>query len=325
MTTSGVYTLTVSRDDIIREAMLNLGKLGDNEVPTAQETTDCARKLNMLVKQWMGKADFAPGLKMWTRKHADLYLSSTKYQYSLGATGDNWSNASFQRQLTATAAANATSLTVANTTSLNSGDFLVIQLDSGDIFSTTAGTLSGNSVPCGALPSQASSNNWVFNFTTKAQRPEFIETCVLRDINANDVPVNIMTVQDYDFLPSKVSPTYTSLPQAIYYEQSLGNGTLYIDVAGTSDVTQHLHMTYMEPMQVFANPTDTPYYPETWYLALCWGLTKEIAPMFNAPFTAEMKDNYTEAMTIARNLYAETSSMYFEPGNDYIAWSNSSR
>jgi hypothetical protein len=325
MTTSGVYTLTVSRDDIIREAMLNLGKLGDNESPSATETTDCARKLNMLCKQWMGKADFAPGLKMWTRKHGDLYLSSTKFQYNLGPTGDNWSNGSYQRQLTATASAGATALTVPNTTNLNSGDFLVIQLDSGDIFSTTAGTISGNSVPCGALPSQASANNWVFNFTSKAQRPEFIETCVLRDVNGNDTPVNMMTLQDYDFLPSKASPTYVSLPQAIYYEQSLGNGMLFIDVAGSSDVTQHLHMTYMEPMQIFQNPTDTPYYPETWYRALCWGLTKEISPMFNAPFTNDMKDNYLDALKTARELYAETTSMYFEPGNDYIAWSNSSR
>jgi hypothetical protein len=325
MTTSGVYTLTVSRDDIIRESMLNLGKLGDNEAPSPQETTDCARKLNMLVKQWMGKADFSPGLKMWTRKHADLYLSSTKYQYSLGASGDDWTNQSYQRQLSAAAAAGATSITVANTTNLSINDSLVIELDSGDIFSTTASNIVGSTVTIGALPSAASANNWVFNYTTKAQRPEFIETCVLRDINNNDVGVNLMTVQDYDFLPSKASSAYIALPQAIYYEQSLGNGTLFIDTAGTSDVTQHLHMTYMEPVQIFQNPTDTPYYPETWYRALCWGLTKEIAPMFNAPFTAEMQSNYQEAIAMARELYAETTSMYFEPGNDSLAWSNSSR
>lgn len=325
MTTSGLYALSVSRDDIIRESMLNIGKLGDNETPTAQETTDCARKLNMLVKQWMGKADFAPGLKMWTRQHADLYLSSTKFLYNLGPTGDAWSNASFQRQLTATALASATSIVVANTTNLSINDNLVIQLDSGDIFTTTASNIVGTTVTVSALPSQASANNWVFNYTTKAQRPEYIETCVLRDINNNDVPVNIMTVQDYDFLPSKVSPTYISLPQAIYYEQSLGNGRLFIDVAGSSDVTQHLHMTYMEPVQIFQNPTDNPYYPETWYRALCWGLTKEIAPMFNSPFTGDMKDNFIDALKTARELYAENTSMYFEPGNDYIAWSNSSR
>ena len=61
MPTSGTYSFTVTRDDIVREAMLNIGKLGEAETPTAQEVTDCARKLNMLVKQWMARQDFAPG------------------------------------------------------------------------------------------------------------------------------------------------------------------------------------------------------------------------------------------------------------------------
>lgn len=326
MATSGVFVLTVTRDDIIREAMLNLGKLGDNEVPTPQETTDCARKLNMLVKQWMGKADFAPGLKMWTRKHGDLFLSSTTGQYSLGPSGDNWTNQSYQRSTTATANAAATSLqaSIANVTN---GDFIGICLDSGAIFWTTV-----NGVPVGTtitllagLPSQASSGAIVFNYTTKAQRPEFLETALLRDSGNNDIPLNIMTLQDYEFLPSKVNPQFLSLPQAVYYEQQLGNGVLYTDVAGTSDVTQHIHCTYMEPIQVFVNPTDNPEFPDGWFLPLSWGLTKQIAPMFNMPFTPDMKENYTESLAIARNLYSETSSMYFEPGNDYISWSNSSR
>lgn len=326
MATSGVYTLAVSRDDLIREAMLNLGKLGDNEVPTAQETTDCARKLNMLVKQWMGKADFAPGLKMWTRKHSDLFLSSTTGQYNVGPSGDNWTNQSYQRATTSTAAAAATSLQAPIANVLN-GDFIGICLDSGAIFWTTVnGVPSGTTITLAAgLPSQASGGAIVFNYTTKAQRPEIIETAILRDSSGNDVPLNIMTLQDYDFLPSKANPQYLSLPQAIYYEPQLVNGVIYTDVAGTSDVTQRIHCTYMEPVQVFVNPTDTPYYPDGWFLALGWGLTKQISPMFNMPFTPDMKENYAEALATARELYAETSSMYFEPGNDYIAWSNSSR
>lgn len=327
MTTSGVFTLTVTRDDIIREAMLNLGKLGDNEVPTSQETTDCARKLNMLVKQWMGKADFAPGLKMWSRKHGDLFTSSTTGTYNLGPSGDNWTNQSYQRQTTATAAAAATSIQ-ASIANVSANDYIGIELDTGNLFWTRVnGAPSGTTINLlAALPSQASANAFVYSYTTKAQRPEYLETAVLRDSNMNDTPVNIMTLQDYDFLPSKVNTQYLSLPQAVYYEQQLVNGVLYMDVAGSSDVTQYLHFTYMEPIQVFVNPTDTPEYPDTWLMPLSWGLTKQIAPMFNMPFTADMKENLEESLGIARQLYAETTSMYFEPGNDSSAgWSNSSR
>jgi hypothetical protein len=275
----------------------------------------------------MGKADFAPGLKEWTRKHGDLFLSNATGKYLLGASGDNWTNQSYQRTTTATAAANATALTVSSITNVSANDNIGIVLDSGALFWTTvSGTSSGSTINLASgLTSQASSGAVVYNYTSKAQRPELIETAVLRDQNGNDTPVNLMTVQDYDFLPSKANSAYLSLPQAVYYERTLTNGTLYLDISGSSDVTQYLHFTYMEPTQVFSNPTDTPYYPETWYRALCWGLTKEIAPMFNAPFTQDMLSNYQEAISAARELYAERSSLYFEPGNESLTWSNSSR
>src|SRR5262252_6133202 len=90
MTTSGTFVFTVNAADIVREMMLNIGAIGESETPTAQEYNDCLRKLNMLVKQWMGKQDFAPGLKMWTRQRADLFLGYSQYQYRLGPTGDHW-------------------------------------------------------------------------------------------------------------------------------------------------------------------------------------------------------------------------------------------
>ena len=90
MATSGTYSFSVTRDDIIREAMLNIGKLDVYGSIDPVETADCARKLNMMVKTWMGTIDFAPGLKMWTRQRGDLFLSQTQYRYAIGPTGDNW-------------------------------------------------------------------------------------------------------------------------------------------------------------------------------------------------------------------------------------------
>ena len=49
MSTSGTFSFTVNAADIVREAMLNVGAIGESEVATAQEYTDCVRKLNMMV------------------------------------------------------------------------------------------------------------------------------------------------------------------------------------------------------------------------------------------------------------------------------------
>src|SRR3974390_591939 len=210
MSTSNSYNFSVNSNDIVREAMLNIGKLGEAENPTSQEYSDCLRKLNMLAKQWMAKQDFAPGLKMWKRKHADLLLSSSKFAYQLGPTGDNWAISvatsnqfpSWQTQTTASAVMGATSITVATPANFTIGDFLVIQLTAGDIYSTVVSNVVGSVVSfiSGSLPSGVAIGNYVFNYTVKGQRPEVIETCVLRDNTGADVPILIITLQNYAIL-----------------------------------------------------------------------------------------------------------------------------
>jgi hypothetical protein len=337
MALSGVYTFSVTVTDIIREAMLNCGQLGEAEVPTAQEFNDCQRKLNLMVKQWMGTLDFAPGLKMWTRARADLFLSSTKYQYALGPSGDNWAagvtaiaGANYgQDQLNANAAASATTLSfgVGSTSNFTANDFLVVQLNSGDIYSTTVSSVNAGAgtiaIPGPGLPSAAGTNNYVWNFTTKGQRPLQIVTALLRDIQSNDTPLNELTLQDYEILPSKTQTGFLSDPTAYYYESQFASGTainangqLYIDVAGAQDVTKRVHAVYLKPVMDVVNPGDNPEYPQQWYRALCWGLTREICPMFDAEWTTDMGLNYGEAMAMAREADAEKTSFYFQPNAD---------
>src|SRR5579871_6236470 len=120
--------------------MLDIGALQEGENPTAQETTDCAFKLNMMVKQWMSNTDFAPGLKVWTRKRADLFLSPTQYTYQLGATSpDNWvestSNLVFPQQygqtnVATTVNAGATVIPVASVSQISINDYIGILIGS---------------------------------------------------------------------------------------------------------------------------------------------------------------------------------------------------
>lgn len=328
MPTSGSWSFTITRDEIIREAMLNVGAIGEAEVPTAQEVTDCARKLNALCKQWMGTQDFAPGLKMWSRQRADLFLSSSKGIYALGPSGDNWAAGVTaltgqnygQTQLAANAAAAATTINVGTGTgkiaNFTAGDFVVFQLNSGDIYSTTVSTVNSGAgtftIPASGLPSAANLGNYVWNYTTKGQRPEAIVTCILRDITNADTPLDPMTVQDYEVLPTKTMASFLSDPAAYYYEAQLTNGQLYLDIAGAQDVTKHLHMVYVRPVMDFVNPGDNPEYPQQWYRALCWGLSREIAGMFDADWSADMDQNYREAVAMAREAYSETSTFYFQ-------------
>jgi hypothetical protein len=315
MSTSGVYVIPISLTTIIREAMLNIGKLGANEQPTAQETIDCTTKLNMLVSMWQARQDFAPGLKVWTMGHGTLFLSAQTGVYNLGPSGDNWTDAPVFNSLTTGAAAGASALVCTNT-GINSGDFIGVQLDAQDLYWSTVVSLNGSTGVniAGSLPSSAGGSNYVYSYTTKSQRPQTIETAFLRDNAGSDTPLNIGTMPDYDLLPSKMQTGYIADPTFVYYEAQLTNGVLKTDMNGAQDVTKQIHLSYLNPIQGFVNPTDNPQYPQEWYMALCWGLTKAIAPMFNMPFTKDMDENLREAVSTARESYTENTSMYFQPG-----------
>jgi hypothetical protein len=336
MALSGTWAYTVTRDLIIRQAMINVGALGEAEVATAQEVSDCADKLNMIVKQWMGSQDFAPGLKMWERQRGDLFLSNSKGIYQLGSQGDQWAagvtaipGANYgQQQLTAQTNSGSAVLTfgVGNVGNFTANDFVVVQLATGDIFTSTVLSINsgGGTVTLNNnLTANASSNAYVWNYTTKGQRPLAIRTCILRDSTSNDTPLNVMTLEDYEFLPSKQQPGFLSDPQAFYYESQFASGTsntaggmLYLDVYGAQDVTKHLHIVYMRPVMDFNNPNDNPEYPQQWYRALCWGLSKDICSMFDAEWTEDMQANYLESVAMAREADAETSSFYFQVQTD---------
>jgi hypothetical protein len=334
VTTSNSFFFTVTAADIVREMMLNVGALGEAETPTAQEYNDCLRKLNMIAKQWMGKQDFAPGLKMWTRQRCTLFLSYTQFKYQLGPTGDNWAagvtggsfgSTHITNQLTATGSAGDTSVQVGSTNNVNIGDYVGVQVNatggtgSNLFWTTVVGTSTGVIYLAAPLPQGAASNNYVYNYTTKGQRPLNIQTSILRDSFGNDTPQNVMTLEDYEMLPNKTQPQYVSDPTAYYYESQIGpstatsNGVYYLDVAGEQDVTKHLHIVWLQPVMDLNNPGDNPEYPQQWYRALCWGGAREICGMFDAVWTEDMNASYTEAMMMGREADSEITSMYFQP------------
>ena len=317
MTTSGTVTYATSRTKIVTLAMKAIGRLGEDESPSNSEMEDAGDFLSMMLKNWQAKADFAPGLKLWKRRRADLYFEEDTNSYSLGPSGGHWTETSYSRTLTAAAASGASTITASITNATN-GDYIGVELDSGDIHWTTI-----NGVPAGTtitltavLPSAAASGNYAFNYTTKASRPDSLDAVVLRDTDGNDEPVRFMTMEEYMLLPSKANTDSSSDPEAVYYEPQLTNGVLYLDVAGVEDVTKKLHIVWLEPIEDMTAAADELDMPQVWYLPVVLGLAKLVAPMFNGVWAADLESNLQFAMATAREAYPETSTAYFESGGN---------
>jgi hypothetical protein len=329
--TSGTYTFTVNRDEIIRESLLNLGVLEESEIPTAQETTDCARKLSMIAKQLAGTMDKAPGFKMWQRERGDLFLSTTQFAYDLGssgaATSAKWAgkttgiaepNTYNQTTLLTGALQGATSIQVTSIANINNGDFIGVMGASDIQWTTVNGVPSGTTVPIAPLPGAVSGSATVWNYTTPAQRPVEIVTALLRDSNSTDTSLTRMTVEVYEALPTKVATGYLADPTAFYYEPRLTNnaGRLYIDCAGAQDPTKRIHLVYLRQVQDFNNPGDNPDFPQEWFNHLSWALSLACHSMFDVDWTQGMQMAFANATSPAREQSPSTTQAYFQPDDD---------
>lgn len=82
MTTSGTYSLDVSRDQIIEAALRSLGVIGAGETATSDDRINCAFALNLILKSlpietWL----------LWCYQDIAVPLVSGTASYTLGPTG----------------------------------------------------------------------------------------------------------------------------------------------------------------------------------------------------------------------------------------------
>lgn len=82
MSTSGVTTFEMARDDIINSALRKVGAVSEGQVASPQAITDAAMALNALLKTFQAK-----GMPLWAIQETLFPLTSTRqYTIGIGAT-----------------------------------------------------------------------------------------------------------------------------------------------------------------------------------------------------------------------------------------------
>lgn len=312
MTTSGSVDFSVNRDEIIAAALRVARIIGKDQTPGAAHISTGAEALNMIVKQWQGKADFAPGMKVWSRKTAYLFLQQGEHQYDLGPSGGHWTAAYATTTLSAAKVASATSVSLAAAIGANA-DNVGIELEDGSLGWTTISSGGGTTtltLPANSLGAAASGAR-VFTYTSKGRRPLEILSAVLRDTDNKDSPMYPMSLEAFERLADK---TADGTPQHYLYEPLLTNGRLSLD-AEPDDVTKVVRVVFLGTLEDFDALADTPDYPQEWFRALkfqlamdLWGEYKDGDP------PSWMKLQRDESVAIAQNANPETTDIYFQPG-----------
>src|SRR3990167_2641299 len=218
MATSGSYDYSLTAPQVIAAAYEDLGAIPAGGTVASADSTMALTRLNLIVKQYQGKSDGAPGIKVHTRQRVTLFLAKGQQTYLVGpATSDARAATSYGRTtLDAAEAAGQTVISVTATTdtttesgttiTMNESDIIGIQTDDSggdDIhWSTITSVAAGDTVTIAvALPTArpAASGNYVYWFTSRAQRFPVIESAVLRNSDRIDTDLTIYRdVREYD-------------------------------------------------------------------------------------------------------------------------------
>src|SRR3990167_18404 len=180
MATSGSWDYSLTAAGIIAAAMEDLGAIPPGGTVASADSVMALSRLNLIVKQYQGTADGAPGVKVHTRQRVTLFLAKGQQTYLVGpATTDARAATSYGRTtIDAAEAIGQTTLSVTDTTdtttnpgtsvTMTASDFIGIEQDDGTIFWTTVSSISaGVSVTVATgIDVAASVGNYVYWFTS---------------------------------------------------------------------------------------------------------------------------------------------------------------
>ncbi len=325
MATSGSWNYSVTAADVIKMAMEDIGVLTPGETISAEDQDAGLRRLNYIVKQWQGDADMSQGMKVWTRQRITLFLAKGQQKYLVGpAATDARATTAYGRTTISTAEAvgqTAISITATTDTTTDPGttvtmtasDIIGIEQNDGTMhWSTIVSTGGGPIVTINdATSAAAAAGNYVYWFTSRAQRFPVIDSAVLRDENRNDTLLRVFReASEYDV--GIVDKYADGDPTCILVEPLRIATRITLDSQPTG-VDKQIVLSVLYPAEDYDAAANDIAYPQEYFAALEWELAKRCAPMYGRPWTQDMNDNWKAATGIARNLNPQVSNACFEP------------
>ena len=297
MATSGSIDFIVNRDDIITEALEQMGMLAEGQTPSTDQLTSMSRTLNMLVKTWQ-----ADGLNLFALQKLYVYLQKDQTEYDIGSGSTDHVSDEYNRTTT-TAAAVATDTTVdlTSVSGLAVSDYIGIKLDNGTMQWTTVSSIATLTVTLNdALTGAVSSGVTVFYYTSKSNRPMKIKNAVVTNSpDGNDTPIWVISRQEYVDLPNKSTSGQVN---QIYYDPQVGAGILSVWPV-TDTVDKYLTLWVQRTLEDFDGATDDADYPQEWYLPLALNLAALSCTKYGVP---RVERDYINRMALGYKSLADS-------------------
>ncbi len=295
MATSGTYTYSITAANLILSS-LRLVNAYDPEFASSATTAqqaNAAEALEMMLKGWQTQ-----GLQLWERKYGAIFFQKNQAAYILGGPGPGGDHASISSPMgggfIATTIPNGASTSDATITvesvdssydsvgspaaTISNGYYIGFELSDGTMQWTTVNGAPAGLVVTLTTPVSATVDAGAvcYCYQTKLHRPIMILDCFIRQVAGNDVPVNLISRDDYNTFGKKAS---YGTPNQLYYDSQRDAAHLYFYPA-PNDVTQTAFIEFQSPVQDVGTTSNTLDLPQEWVEALKYNLAVRIAPEY---------------------------------------------
>jgi hypothetical protein len=156
------------------------------------------------------------------------------------------------------------------------GNFIGIELDDGTLqWTSIVGDLTDTTLPLlDTLTDTAATDNHVYTYVQKTQRPLEINEARVHREDGGDVPIGIIDRRTYKALATKSSTGY---PNQIYFDNQLDNAKLSVWPIGQT-VKDYIIMTSKVPLMNMDTNANNFEIPAEWMEAIVYNLAVRIAP-----------------------------------------------
>jgi hypothetical protein len=326
---------SVTRNDIITEALEHLGALSEGETPSADQITSCARTLNMLLKHWQ-----ALWINIYALRETFLFLFEGVFKYDQldfnGTAGldvdrkhvyvSDYQRIAFAESSTTVVTVNEAFVAGTPVATAAVGDVIGIPLETGDMHWAeitavgTGGSFSKSYTfdnhPLSSATAPDTAKDLIVAITYPG-RPIKITNAYLRHFyDEQDVEIEVLSHSDWAMLAGKNNPAQTGVTQ-LYYNRETTTGDLRTH--GTIDSPYYcLGLWVQVPLSDIESDAallGNFGIPQEYFLALSFNLAKALLPKYGpAPDVANyIRSQAKEYKDDAFAYDTENVSMRFVP------------
>lgn len=140
-------------------------------------------------------------------------------------------------------------------------------------------------------------------------RPLQLISCRRENSSGIETKVQVVSREEYKSLPSKSTQAPVNI---VYYDPQLSAGVLYVWPTGSTN-DKILNLTFKRPIEDFDQLSNSPDFPQEWYLALVYNLASMVGDLYGMPVSPGVENKALMYLAELEAFDTEGASVFIQP------------